>query len=270
MLGPARTALNRLVINSAVCYVLAFLITTFLHEVGHALVGAWFGSHPVLHHNYVAHLDRDALPVMHQVWIALAGPVVSLLQGSLLLPVVMRRKGGGLLHLVLLWSMLLGFGNFFGYLMTGPIFSAGDIGKVLLLLDVPKTVQVGIALIGTAVLCIIAYRVSRPFLQFAPEQSMLEAAASRLSFNKRIIILPWLIGSAVVTLLYLPVVAIVSIIYPFSSGMVFIFPWKNAKRVTDAQAHGTDTLTGMVWPLYVALVVAMLVFRLVLAPGIPL
>ena len=119
-----------LVIHSTVCYVLAFLLTTVLHEFGHAIVGALLGSSAVLHHNYVEHLDREILPVMHQAWIACAGPLVSLAQGLLLLLVVRRRSGGGLFNLFLLWCMLLGFGNFLGYLMTGPFFSAGDIGIV--------------------------------------------------------------------------------------------------------------------------------------------
>lgn len=115
-----------LVVNSAMCYVLAFLLTTVLHECGHAIVGSILGSGPVLHHNYVEHFGRENLPVAHQAWIALAGPLVSFAQGLLLVPVVKRRKGGGAFNLFLLWAMLLGFGNFLGYLMTGPIFTAGD------------------------------------------------------------------------------------------------------------------------------------------------
>lgn len=259
-----------LVINSAVCYVLAFLLTTVLHEFGHAIVGSVLGSSPVLHHNYVAHLDRASLPVMDQVWIALAGPLVSFAQGLLLLPVVRRRRCGGLFDLFLLWCMLLGFGNFLGYLMTGPIFTAGDIGKVHLLLQVPMLVRIGIALVGAAALAWVAYFSTRPFLQFAPQPSLVEGPSSRMMFNFRIIILPWLIGSVVVTLLYLPVVAIVSIIYPITSGMVFIFPWKHARRVEDAEAHGSASILGPSWAWYGALALAVLVFRLVLAPGIEL
>ncbi|MGV9013143.1 MAG: hypothetical protein ACOH13_11160, partial [Flavobacteriales bacterium] len=68
---PKRSAADKriLVINSTVCYVLAFLLTTVAHECGHALVGAWLGSQPVLHAYWVAHADRDALPVLHQAWI---------------------------------------------------------------------------------------------------------------------------------------------------------------------------------------------------------
>jgi len=149
---PLRSAdhFRTLVINSAVCYVLGFLFTTVLHECSHAIIGSWSGSQPVLHHYYVAHMDRDALPIAHQASIALAGPFVSLVQGFVFLIWSKRREGGGLFQLFVLWCMLLGFGNFLGYLMTGPFFTSGDTGKVLVLLDVPVPLRIMIAVIGAA------------------------------------------------------------------------------------------------------------------------
>ncbi|HPF91936.1 MAG TPA: hypothetical protein PLL57_14845 [Flavobacteriales bacterium] len=261
---------RQLVINSAVCYALAFLFTTVLHEGGHAVVGWALGSNPVLHHNYVAHLNRADLPVAYQAWIALAGPLVSLMQGLVLWLVVRSKDGGGLGRLFLLWAMMLGFGNFLGYLMTGPLFVAGDIGKVEVLLGLPMIVRVALAVIGAAGLTAVAYWSTRPFLAFAPEPVLLADAQARTRFNFRIIILPWLVGAATITMLYLPVVAIVSIIYPITSGMVFIFPWKNARRVGDARASGAASVFAGSWYWYAALLVAVLLFRLVLAPGIAL
>jgi hypothetical protein len=258
-----------LTINSTMAYVSAFLVTTVLHECGHAFVGHWLGSAPVLHHNHVEHFQRDLLPLPHQVWIALAGPLVSLVQGILVAFWMRDRQGGGPFRLFMLWTMLLGFGNFLGYLMTGPLFTAGDIGKVHQLLDVPLWIRIGVAIVGAAALTVVAYRATLPFLRFAPEQHHVQDATSRVAFNGRIIILPWVIGSLVMTLLYLPVVAVVSIIYPISSGMVFIFPWRNAKRVQGAIAQGSSALTRSSLPLAVALLLGVVLFRAVLAPGIP-
>ncbi|MBL7951236.1 MAG: hypothetical protein JNM62_05905 [Flavobacteriales bacterium] len=257
-------------VNSAACYVLAFLITTVLHECGHAFVGSWLGSAPVLHHNYVAHFQRETLPVSHQVLIAMAGPLVSLVQGSIMAWFLHRRYGGGIGSLSGLWLMLLGFGNFLGYLLTGPFFSGGDLGKAEVLLELPMSVRVIIALVGGALLTLVAYGSTRKFLSFAAEQSTLGSPSTRLHFNRSIIILPWLLGSLVVTLLYLPIVAIISIIYPIMSGMVFIFPWKNAKRITNAIALGSSSLQRPAPWLYAALIGMAVIFRLVLAPGIVL
>ena len=48
-------------------------------------------------------------------------------------------------HLFLLWFSILGFNNFLGYLMTGPLFKVGDIGKTYLLLEVPCLIQIVLA-----------------------------------------------------------------------------------------------------------------------------
>lgn len=115
----------------------------------------------------------------------------------------------------------------------------------------------------------MSYRVTAPFLGFAPRQELLVSGACRTAFNFHIILLPWLIGAATMTALHLPVIAIVSIIYPISSGMVFIFPRKNAERVKEGTASGKSSLVRPAWPLYVVLLGAVLVFRSILAPGIP-
>lgn len=263
-----RTTGRWLTVNSVVCYVLAFLFTTVIHECGHAFVGSWLGSGPILHHNYVAHHGRELLPLEYQVWIALAGPLMSLLQGLIIMLIIRRYEGGSVGHLLLRWLMLLGFGNFLGYLMTGPFFSNGDLGKVEVLLGLSMTIRAAIAVVGALVLTLIAYKTTRPFLSFATEVAALESERSRMDFNRSIIILPWLIGAAVITMLYLPIIAIVSIIYPFTSGMVFIFPWKNARRIVDAQARGDASITRPALLLYAVLVITALIFRFVLAPGI--
>lgn len=257
-----------LAINSAVCYVLAFLLTTVLHEGAHAVVGAWLGSEPVMHHHYVEHMGRHELLLWQQVMISLAGPGMSLLQGILLTPMVRQRAGGGLFNLFVLWCALLGFGNALGYLMTGPLFTAGDIGKVYQLLGAPWAMRIALAVFGAAGLTYVAYASTRPFLRFSSEQAALEDARARTAFNFRIIISGWVMGALAMTLLYLPVVAIVSIIYPITSGMVFIFPWKQAARINGERAMGSTALTRSAWPLYGSLLAAVMVFRLVLAPGI--
>ena len=257
-------------VNATACYVLAFLVTTFLHECGHAFTGAWLGSSPVLHHNYVEHFDRDRLALVEQIWIALAGPLVSLAQGCMCWWVRIRRPGGGIGALLVLWLAVLGFGNFFGYLMTGPFFTTGDLGKVEVLLGMGMITRIVVALTGAGVLLFIMYRATWVFLAFATDKGIVEDPHARVRFNGSIIMLPWLIGSMIVTLLYLPVIALISIIYPFTSGMVFIFPWRNAERAVGVAASGRPTLLRASLPLYLALAIAVVLFRGVLARGIPL
>jgi hypothetical protein len=90
-------------LNSTMLYVLAFLVTTILHEFAHALVGWLNNSDPVMHHNYVEHLATAQLSEQQQVSIALAGPVISLFQGLIAGWIFLKRKNMGLLSMFLLW-----------------------------------------------------------------------------------------------------------------------------------------------------------------------
>lgn len=259
-----------IVLNSAVLYVVAFLLTTIFHETGHALMGYFSGSRPVLHHNYVSYLAMDSVPVIKRIYIELAGPVVSLLQGVLAGLIFMKMKRQTLFKLFLLWFSILGLANFFGYLMTGPLFQEGDIGKVYRMLNTPLFLQIVIAAGGAAILFYAAFRMTIPALQFSYKPEWIADPKSRTQFALHIIIFPWLIGATLVTILYLPIIAVVSIIYPFSSGMIFIFPWKHAKRVENipvSNERNTGKPSAVLTIIFILLVI---VFRGVLAPGIVL
>jgi hypothetical protein len=262
--------LRPIAINSTVLYTLAFLATTILHELGHAVTGMLLGSHPILHHNYVDHRTVEDLSSGQQIAIALAGPVISLVQGLGAGFIFLNSRRRSLAELFVLWWSVLGFTNFFGYLMTGPVFSAGDIGKAYAIAGTPLWIQILLAVVGAALLLVVAYRMTSPFLQFSSRAEWLEDGAARKRFSLHALILPWIVGSAIITLLYLPIVAVVSIIYPVMSGMVFIFPWQNAVNIRDVQPASSVTIERTSVAAIVALVIVGGVFRLILAPGIPL
>lgn len=60
--APARTLSASPVMLFVVIYTLAFIVTTVLHELAHALTSALFGGQPVLHHVYVRHRLTSGLP----------------------------------------------------------------------------------------------------------------------------------------------------------------------------------------------------------------
>jgi len=257
-------------INSTILYVIAFILTTVLHELAHALAGMLYSSQPVLHHHYVEHLSWSHLSIQEQAFISLAGPLISLVQGLLVGLIYFKSTKQGLTKLFLLWLSILGIFNFLGYLMTGPIFQNGDIGKVLALFNTSVWFQILIAFIGAALLLFVAYNLTKLFLRFSYKEEWINSGKSRKNFSFYILILPWLIGSVVMTILYLPIVAVVSIIYPFTSGMVFIFPWQNARRIEKVQLSDNNNLGQFSYLAILYLVLLIIGFRLILLPGIKL
>lgn len=262
--------MTRIAVNSIVLYVISFLITTIVHELFHALFGYLFDSHPVLHHNYVEHLNRDNVTTSQSIAIALAGPLISLTQGIAAAVIFFKVKKYDLLQLLIAWISILGFINFLGYLMTGPIFQVGDIGKVYLMLDTPLYLQIIFAVTAGIVLVVITLKMSRPFLRFATRQEWLQTVHFRKRFLFHIIILPWIFGSLIMTVLYLPVIAIISIIYPVMSGFVFIGPWQNGEKITNVLASKSINSEKISLKYILILILLSLIFKFALQPGVKL
>lgn len=258
--------------NSAILYVIAFLLTTIIHEFLHAIIGLSFESKPVMHHNYVEHLSIEHLTINQKISIALAGPLISLIQGVLsgVIYYKIRKRSHKLIHLLILWISVLGLFNFLGYAMTGFLFKNGDIGKVYTLSNTPFWIQIVLAVLAALLLVFVAYKMTVPYLQFSYKKEWVENGKSRKNFSFHTLFLPWIIGSLIVTILYLPIIALISIIYPIMSGMIFIFPWQNAEgaeavKTSSNQEIGKLSLLGIG-----ILLLLILVFKFILATGIEL
>ncbi len=265
-----KSPISGITVNSTVLYITAFLATTMLHESFHALFGILFESHPVLHHNYVEHLTSETLTTSQNIAIALAGPLIGLTQGIVAAAVFFRMKKYDLLQMFIAWVSILGFNNVIGYVLTGPLFKAGDIGKAYHILDTPLWLQILFALLAAIVLVKITLMMSKPFLRFATRQEWLQDGNSRKRFLFHIIILPWIFGSLIMTGLYLPVIAIISIIYPVMSGFVFIGPWQNGMKVPDVAESDSTGNEKISFTFISILIVLSLFFKFVLQPGIVL
>ena len=123
-------------------YIAAYLLTIVLHEVGHATMALALGDHPVLYNTSVQNTNQQLSSRAH-VLIAAAGPLLSLLQGVVLLLLVRRGRGAGPSALFWLYMSVFGLINFFGYLMIAPLVKGGDTGQVVARLHVPAAMQWG-------------------------------------------------------------------------------------------------------------------------------
>jgi hypothetical protein len=251
-------------------YICAFITSTILHELGHAMAGLIFNSSPVLHHNYVHHLTSGSLSANQQIIIALAGPLTSLLLGFAAGWIFLRINKFNLQTLFLLWFCIFGLNNFLGYVMTAPLFSEGDISKIYQLTDASLTMQLIAAVFSAGFLLLIAYHLTTLFLSFSYKRGWVESASARKEFSFKILMLPWILGSVVLTILYLPIVAFISIIYPVMSGFIFIFPWQNATRIENVSLSKDNKIGNISFSSVIVMVILILVFKFILAPGIEL
>ncbi len=262
------TERSNIILHSILCYVLAFICTTIIHEFAHAFTGWLANSQPIMYHNYVEHLSTETLSLSRKTGIALAGPIISMMQGFFMAGWFLKTKKRGLPQLFILWAAILGFNNFLGYVMTAPLFKLGDVGKMYELHSTSLFLQISFSLIAALGLLFVANRMTRPFLEFSYKKEWVLPPPNAPKFSFGIIILPYLIGSIIITFLYLPIINIVSIIYPIMSGMIFIYPWKNAITIKNIRLSKSERLGSLSWKIILVFCLLIIAFKLILPSGI--
>ena len=130
-------------VNSTVAFVGALFLSVTLHELAHGLTALAFGVTPTV---YAGHETHAALSPGQESWVALAGPLFSLVSGLIVL--LAPRRGRGFWRLFRVWFGVLSVQSFFGYLMTGPFVAYGDIGHAFRLLHAPGVAYVASFVVG--------------------------------------------------------------------------------------------------------------------------
>ncbi|KAA3611168.1 MAG: hypothetical protein D8M58_14430 [Calditrichaeota bacterium] len=217
-------------INSLLAFVTAFIITTVFHELGHYLSYVFYGADPTLFHNFVQ-TPNQILDIKVKIISAFAGPVISAVQGIIFALIVIKSKRNTSNHLFFLWLSLLGFVNFFGYLIITPFSTIGDTGKVAELLNMDFTIRAIIAVVGFITLIWVILNVAKNFANFIPMPCKMD---SRVKYVYRLMFFPIIIGSLINTVLAFPVVAILSIIYPATSPYVIMISFP---MILKAKSH---------------------------------
>lgn len=253
--------LRNILLNSTLAFVSAFVITTLIHEWGHFISYFLFDGNPILYHNHVRTPDQQ-LAAHATVISALAGPVSSLIQGIIFGAIVTRRGKGNAAYLVFLWLGLLGFINFFGYLMMTPLSTAGDTGKAAELLQIDFVYRILIAVGGFAVLILAILKLGRNFARFIPPG---ENDKGRVRYVYHIMFFPILIGCIINTLLALPAPALLSIIYPATSPFVIMISFSAILKSGDSAGIGTEIEAGVSKSMIFLFLFAILVNRILTA-----
>jgi hypothetical protein len=180
-------------LNSAVAFATACLVMITVHEFGHVVGNMAQGNASVM---YGFSVEDHSTIVGEQVVTALAGPLLSLLTGLVILALPLSKLAP-FWRLAALWMGLLSVQEFSGYLVTGPFAHVGDIGSVLEITHAPAMVGWLGFLIGWA----ITYRLGRHAVRWlvsftSPDQPLAPQMRALGLFA-------WLVGAALVIVLSL-------------------------------------------------------------------
>ncbi len=260
---------KNIVINSTVLFVLASIWQQNLHEFGHYLMAKYHQASDLrIHHNYVSY-DSTTLSSSQLLTIAAAGPMLSLIIGLVFHWVCSHMKARKLPYLFCLFMSAFGYINFGGYLMVSPFFAGGDTGFIFLTLGFPFWVKLIFAALGVLFIYYTMKFLSRYFVQLGSNE-VVQDASKRKTFINALVEYPLYIGVLVTTILNLPVVTVLSLLYPLFSpfslfwGMGYLH---GTQHYNQAHNPNYDSLFKLSIPAIIALIMSVILTR-IMVPGI--
>jgi hypothetical protein len=143
-----------------------------------------------------------------------------------------------------------------------------DVGLAMSYLHLGETARIGAGLLALGLMPVIALQLRRPALELAYAREQIEGPGSRTRFVFRLITLPALLATVLVIPFRVPRELIEVLVVPLLVLLCGI-PWiqAGAWRVQEIRATGTPTAPSLAY-LFAAVVGLLLLFQLVLRPGI--
>ncbi|MEI2454883.1 hypothetical protein [Lysobacter firmicutimachus] len=257
---------RRLSLNSALLYTLAFNLTFFVQELFLVLPKALTpGLRPTLFHNNHAWQGEHPLAALFQG----SGAVATVVVASLCAWRLRRPRGGTGSRLFLIWMAYCGWLMALPQVAIGAISDGSDLGMAMRYLQWGPAARLCAAALALAAIPFAALSLLRPLLALADAPERIAGPAARTRFVFQCATLPALLGTALTVPFRMPREWIEVALLPAwvaLFGLVWI--QAGAWRVQGVRAGGAAMRPGSTLGLALAAAGLLLVFQLLLRPGI--
>jgi hypothetical protein len=256
----------KLSIASALLYALAFNLVFFIQELFLVLPKAFTpGLRPTLFHNNHTWDGDNALAKLFQGTGALATFITASVCAILL------RRGWGrsaTTRLFLIWLVYNGFFQSLPQVVIGAFVPANDVGMAMDYFNLSAPCRTAAAVAALIAMPIVGILLARPLLSLAEDPITMASGAARAGFTFRVATLPALIAIALIIPFRVPREWIEVVMVPLVVTVIGVV-WMQAGAcfVTNVNARGSVGAVSVV-RLAGALVALLLVFQLVLRPGV--
>jgi hypothetical protein len=256
----------KLTINSALLYALAFNLTFFIQEFFLVLPKALTpGLRPTLFHNNHKWEGENPLASLFQG----TGALATLLTGVACALFLRRRTARSTtVRLFLIWMTYNGFLQSLPQVVIGAVSPRNDVGMAMDYLGLGATAKTAAALVALAAIPVAALWLRRPLLSLAEDPAYISSARARtrLIFHAAtvpalaaiLLIIPFRVPREWIEVVILP--AVVTVI-----GTAWL--QAGAWHVDGVKTEGSSGVGSIALPLG-ALLVLLLVFQLLLRPGV--
>lgn len=257
-----------LVLNFIAVFVVAFALTTFFHEFAHAVVAKVLHVYPVLFHSYVSY-DNTGVLAVHQLYIAVVGPLVSFSQAVFFLILLRLKFRFDLLGLLFLWLAIMGMVVVCGYVIMGPFVPYGDTGKIYEILPIPKIATYLFSVGALFVLIYFFRRITPKFTGFL-YQLKKENGYSTQKTLRLFIGIPVIMGTIINVLFSLPAPTLMSLAFPIVITLTIIptiISLKNSGLATYGNSFLENNFVNKsYWPIF--LMILLIILSRILSVGI--
>ena len=262
---PKGTSNYNTMINSAVLYAIAFNLIFFIQELFLVLGKKAIGLKSVLYHNNHTFEGEHPLASLMQGSGALAIFLVGLICLAIFRSIPYSKSTW---KLFVLWLAFHGLIQSIPQVLLAPIAPNTDVGEALVrYLGFSETILITLSIISAVAQVLICIWFSKPLLEFAPIDVDLYNPKVKLRYIQFIAVGSAFIGS--IMIIPFRVLPISQAITPF---IVFIFsiPWLwSAAASSKPFGENPNSLDDKIdWIPIICLVILLLFFQLVLAPGV--
>jgi len=253
-------------INSAILYALAFNLTFLIQELFLVIPKAFTpGLKATLFHNDHTWTGVNPLASLFQGTGALA-IFLSAISCTLLLQRIPARSSS--LRLFLVWMAFNGFFQSLPQVVIGSIEPGNDVGTAMEYLKLGTPAKVVAALVALIAIPIVALWLRRPLLALAENPADIESGRARTIFMFRLATLPAMAAILLIIPFRIPRQFIEVVMVPVTVTFVGV-AWLQAGAWASSGIKLSGRLhEGLISYSIVALVMLLLIFQLVLRPGI--
>ncbi|HEY5850827.1 MAG TPA: hypothetical protein VIT62_08710 [Lysobacter sp.] len=248
--------------HSALLYTLAFNLTFFIQELFLVVPKALTpGLRPTLFHNNHSWNGENPLASLFQGTGALATVLAAIVCLALL-----RHARSTPVRLFLIWMAYCGLFMALPQVVIGALSSGSDVGMAMDYLQLSPTAKTIAALVALAVMPMAARFLCRLMLGLADNPARIATAGARTRFVFQVATLPIIIGTVLVIPFRVPREAIEVVLLPVLVALIGTAWMQAGAWRLRVQARGTGAASS--GPLLLAVVALLLVFQLLLRPGI--
>ncbi|MFZ4401746.1 MAG: hypothetical protein ACOYO1_17080 [Bacteroidales bacterium] len=258
-------------LDSTVIYVLAFLFVYFVYQFITAFIAGQYFIRVVLFYNELKFLTPDNSKFWYSdsaLTIFASGPLVSIFLAFVF--IMLYRKfsnSDSIIKLFFLWGALHFINRVIGSFAIGSIFLLYGSNLIVDWLYLGMEIKILVVVAAIIVLLIIGNYSVFPLLTSANSFTLINSQ-NRTRFVKNQIFVPWLFGSFILFLIYLPRVPVHELLINLSMLIMLLPTYFRFENVMIPNVEDDPPMYSFSWTFVSFFVVLLAAFRIILGRGI--